>query len=54
MAFWNAPLNDKEHQINAGEGALDMLEKIDLLNKEREVEAQPGACLHPDQMSVLC
>ena len=42
MAFWNAPLDDKEHQINACEAALDMLEQIDSLNKEREVEAQNG------------
>ena len=42
MAFWNAPLDDKEHQINACDAALDMLEKIDGLNKEREVEAQHG------------
>ena len=42
MAFWNAPLDDKEHQINACEAALDMLEKIDVLNQEREIEAQEG------------
>jgi adenylate cyclase len=40
MAFWNAPLDDKEHQINACEAAVDMLERIDELNKERELEAQ--------------
>jgi adenylate cyclase len=42
MAFWNAPLDDKEHQINACEAAVDMLERIDELNKERELEAQDG------------
>jgi adenylate cyclase len=42
MAFWNAPLDDREHQINACDAALDMLERIDLLNKEREIEAQNG------------
>src|ERR1700734_4489607 len=40
MAFWNAPLDDNEHQLNACEAALDMLERIDVLNKEREIEAQ--------------
>jgi adenylate cyclase len=40
MAFWNAPLDDREHQLNACEAALDMLERIDVLNKTREVEAQ--------------
>jgi adenylate cyclase len=42
MAFWNAPLDDEEHQINACEAALDMLEQVDALNKEREAEAQEG------------
>jgi adenylate cyclase len=42
MAFWNAPLDDREHQLNACEAALDMLERIDELNKERELEAQDG------------
>jgi adenylate cyclase len=42
MAFWNAPLDDASHQINACEAALDMLERIDALNKEREIEADHG------------
>jgi adenylate cyclase len=42
MAFWNAPLDDKEHQLNACEAAVDMLERIDVLNKTREQEAQEG------------
>ena len=45
MAFWNAPLDDKEHQLNACEAALDMLEKIDELNTVRELEAREGG--HP-------
>ena len=45
MAFWNAPLDDKEHQINACEAALDMLERCDELNQEREREAKEGG--HP-------
>jgi adenylate cyclase len=45
MAFWNAPLDDREHQVNACEAALDMLERIDVLNNEREIEAQGGG--HP-------
>jgi adenylate cyclase len=45
MAFWNAPLDDKEHQINACEAALDMLEKIDELNAVRRSEAAEGG--HP-------
>src|SRR5689334_6624265 len=42
MAFWNAPLDDKEHQLNACEAALDMLERVDDLEKVREVEAKEG------------
>ncbi|WP_441233514.1 CHASE2 domain-containing protein [Bradyrhizobium sp. 930_D9_N1_4] len=42
MAFWNAPVDDKEHEINACEAAVGMLEKIDEVNKEREEEAADG------------
>jgi len=42
MAFWNAPLDDREHQLNACEAAVDMLERIDVLNKQREFEANEG------------
>jgi adenylate cyclase len=42
MAFWNAPLDDKQHQLNACEAAIDMLERIDELNTQREVEAKEG------------
>jgi adenylate cyclase len=42
MAFWNAPLDDREHEINACEAAVGMLEKIDEVNREREQEAAEG------------
>jgi adenylate cyclase len=42
MAFWNAPLDDKSHQVNACEAAVDMLARIDELNEIREREAQDG------------
>jgi adenylate cyclase len=42
MAFWNAPLDDPQHQLNACEAAVDMLERIDELNKVRELEANEG------------
>lgn len=42
MAFWNAPLDDAQHQINACEAALDMLQSVDELNREREQEAADG------------
>jgi adenylate cyclase len=40
MAFWNAPLNDATHEINACEAALDMQDRIKQLNQVREQEAQ--------------
>ncbi len=39
MAFWNAPLDDKGHELNACEAAIDMLERVDELNQVREQEA---------------
>jgi adenylate cyclase len=42
MAFWNAPLDDKQHELNACEAAIDMLECIKELNKVREEEAKDG------------
>jgi adenylate cyclase len=40
MAFWNAPLYDPSHEINACESALDMLDRVEQLNREREQAAQ--------------
>jgi adenylate cyclase len=45
MAFWNAPLDDGQHQLNACEAAIDMLERIDELNEVRAYEAKEGG--HP-------
>ncbi|MDN5003292.1 CHASE2 domain-containing protein [Bradyrhizobium sp. GCM10027634] len=42
MAFWNAPIDDAGHQVHACEAAVQMLEKIDAVNKEREQEAADG------------
>src|SRR5450432_479729 len=42
MAFWNAPIDDAQHQINACEAAVDMLERIAELNEQREIEAEHG------------
>jgi len=38
MAFWNAPLNDPSHEINACTAALDMLDRIRDLNRDRQQE----------------
>jgi adenylate cyclase len=45
MAFWNAPLDDKEHEVNACNAAVEMLERMEDVNKEREEEAREAG--HP-------
>ncbi len=35
LAFWNAPLDDPDHHINAAKGALAMIDKLKALNAER-------------------
>jgi adenylate cyclase len=44
MAFWNAPLDDAEHEANACEAALEMLARAEALNVEfkREADANGG------------
>jgi adenylate cyclase len=39
MAFWNAPLHDERHEYNACEAALEMLHRVDTLNRQREQQA---------------
>jgi adenylate cyclase len=39
MAFWNAPLDDPVHESDACHSALDMLERVDALNRARERES---------------
>jgi adenylate cyclase len=40
MAFWNAPLDDANHEINACEAALEMLRRVETLNNQREQQAK--------------
>jgi adenylate cyclase len=44
MAFWNAPVDDPEHEANACDAALEMLARAETLNIElkREAEANSG------------
>jgi adenylate cyclase len=43
MAFWNAPLYDPTHELNACEAALDMLDRVETLNRERKQTADASA-----------
>jgi adenylate cyclase len=40
MAFWNAPLHDANHEQNACEAALEMLNRVETLNRQREQQAK--------------
>lgn len=40
MAFWNAPLTDKDHEVHACTAALEMLRRVEVLNEQREKDAQ--------------
>jgi adenylate cyclase len=39
VAFWNAPLDDADHAVNAVEAAIDMIGEIEQLNKARADES---------------
>jgi adenylate cyclase len=39
MAFWNAPIYDASQELNACGAALEMIDRVNRLNGERELEA---------------
>src|SRR5262249_49136068 len=39
MGFWNAPLTVSQHELKACAAALDMIERLAVLNRERQEEA---------------
>ena len=39
MAFWNAPLNVPEHELKACAAALEIMDRLAILNRERQEEA---------------
>ena len=49
MAFWNAPLYDANHELNACEAALDMLDRVETLNRQREQQPAKRPALYSDQ-----
>ena len=40
MAFWNAPLDDPDHAVNATRAGIDMLHRLETVNLERKKEAE--------------
>src|SRR5215831_15288077 len=53
MAFWNAPLDDPQQEINACEAALEMLARADRLNQEFKREAdQNGGKFMPLHIGI--
>jgi adenylate cyclase len=53
VAFWNAPLDDPQQEINACEAALEMLARADKLNQEFKREAdQNGAKYMPLRVGI--
>lgn len=53
MAFWNAPLDDQTHQSNACDAALDMHDRVEALNRERQRESsETGIPFIPIKMGI--
>jgi adenylate cyclase len=53
MAFWNAPLDDPNHAVNACDAALELLHRLDRLNDERRKEAaEAGTAFVPMEIGV--
>jgi len=53
MAFWNAPLDDGDHARNACRAALDMVEKLKILNQTLKEEAkQNRRRFHPIRIGI--
>ena len=53
MAFWNAPLDDPDHERNACLAALDMIRRVEELNRVRADEARlAGAAFMPIRIGV--
>ena len=52
MGFWNAPLDVKDHERKACAAALDMIDRLEGVNQEREREAQPGQAIAPLRVGI--
>jgi adenylate cyclase len=52
MAFWNAPLHDSAHELNACDAALAMLESLSALNEQRERDAGADHLIPPLKIGI--
>src|SRR5215475_7265739 len=52
MGFWNAPLDVPDHELRACAAALDMIERLEALNLERERETRPGQPFLPFRIGI--
>ncbi|WP_445504537.1 CHASE2 domain-containing protein [Microvirga sp. G4-2] len=52
MAFWNAPLTDPSHEVNACEAAFAMLDSLRELNEQRQREAGADQSVPPLRIGI--
>ena len=52
MGFWNAPLNVPDHELKACAAALDMIDRLEALNRERQQEAAVGQTVLPFRIGI--
>src|SRR5499433_989560 len=52
MGFWNAPLNVPDHELKACAAALEMIDRLEALNLERERETRPGQPFLPFRIGI--
>jgi adenylate cyclase len=52
MAFWNAPLDDPSHEVNACEAALAMMDSLRQLNEQHQNEVAEGKSVPPLNIGI--
>jgi adenylate cyclase len=52
MGFWNAPLDVPNHELKACAAALDMIDRLEALNLEREQEARTSQKILPFRIGI--
>jgi adenylate cyclase len=52
MGFWNAPLSVPDHDLKACAAALDMIDRLEALNRERQQEAPAGQPFLPFRIGI--